>query len=63
MKPKPKSEFGKHRTCSQCNVVESDTVIILEVIMPPQIIRRTQYCSNCLDQILDNERNKKADIK
>ena len=64
--PKPKQlkpDYGKYRTCSQCGVKETDSVKVLEILMPPQIVARTQYCSNCLDQILDNERNKKADIK
>ena len=63
-KPKPTiSEYGRFRTCSQCGVKETDSVKVLEILMPPQIVTRTQYCSSCLDIILDNERNKKADIK
>jgi len=66
--PKPKQptkpgEYGKYITCSQCGVKETDSVKVLEILMPPQIVARTQYCSNCLGQILDNERNKKASIQ
>ena len=62
-KPKPKPEFGKHRTCSQCGISESDSVRIVEILMPPQIIHKTSYCERHLDQVLDNERNKKASIR
>jgi hypothetical protein len=51
------------RVCSRCTTKESDTVKVYEILMPPQIVARTQYCESCLDIILDNERNKKADIK
>jgi hypothetical protein len=49
-----KPEFGKHRICSSCQAKESETLQIIDIILPPTIPRRQSICRPCLQVAIDS---------
>jgi hypothetical protein len=53
----------RNKTCAECGKSQDDSTELHEIIMPPELPSKTVVCSTCFEMILDNERNKKVDIK